>query len=113
MTKAHHTQKEKIQEIMFLVEEYKDVAIGGFSGWDERMAIESKLRELVREHEEAKKYLDMLAMCMFKNYYAQDEPYASGAVKFELFDSLSGVVSQIDNMVSGLERAHGITNASN
>lgn len=38
---------DKIKEVMGLVEEYKDVAIGGFSGWEERMTIESKLRELV------------------------------------------------------------------
>lgn len=39
--------QKQIDEVMGLVEEYKDVAIGGFSGWDERMAIESKLRELL------------------------------------------------------------------
>lgn len=93
--------------IMGLVEDYHEY---GHTSYKD--AIESKLREMLREHEEAKKYLDMLAMCMFKKYYAQDEPYASGAVKFELFDSLSGVVSQIDNMASGLERANGIINAS-
>lgn len=41
--------QKQIDEVMGLVEEYKDVAIGGFSGWDERMAIESKLRELLPE----------------------------------------------------------------
>lgn len=39
--------QKQIDEVMGLVEEYKDVAVGGFSGWDERMAIESKLRELL------------------------------------------------------------------
>lgn len=107
-----------VQEIMGLVnnvldkrEAYQDHQIS--RNWCEyesaRWRLESKLREMVREQEEAKKYLDALAMCMFEKHYAKDEPYASGEVKFELFDSLPGVISQIDNMVSGLERSHDIT----
>lgn len=105
--------QDKIQEIMGLV----DAVIMGSEGHEAtdvvRDIIQSKLRELVRDQEKAKKYADMLAMCMFKKHYAQDEPYSSGAVKFELFDSLPDVISQIDNMASGLERANNITNTSN
>lgn len=85
MTKAHHTQQDKIQEIMGLVDEYKDVAIGGFSGWDERMAIESKIRELVREPLEVKYH---------KGY---ENPFARIAY---------------DAGWHAAERAHGITNTS-
>lgn len=120
--------QDKIQEIMGLVSHAMDRAMwAGELILDEdrvhferrfeeanaaRALIESKIRELVREQEEAKKYADMLAMCMFEKHYAQDEPYSSGAVKFELFDRLPGVISQIDNMASGLERANNITNTS-
>lgn len=47
--------QKQIDEVMGLVEEYKDVAIGGFSGWDERIAIETKLRELLQPSESEQK----------------------------------------------------------
>ena len=75
--------QDKIQEIMGLVEEYKDVAIGGFSGLDERMVIESKLRELVRE-----------------------------PLTHELAWSIAVVSDNAMHAIRLAERAHGITNTS-
>lgn len=45
------TAEEKIKEVMELVEEYKDCALGGFSVWEERLNIETKLRELIKDNE--------------------------------------------------------------
>lgn len=42
------TADEKITEVMELVEEYKDCALGGFSAWEERLNIESKLRQIIK-----------------------------------------------------------------
>lgn len=81
--------QDKIQEFMGLVEEYKDVAIGGFSGWDERMAIESKLRELVRE------------------------PLSDKVIK--MIDDSTHFHESTDwpiRFARAIERAHGITNTS-
>ena len=78
--------QDKIQEIMGLVEEYKDVAIGGFSGWDERMAIESKLRELVREPLSDDEICTMLG--------------------------IDGSDDWTYTVAKAVERAHGITNTS-
>jgi hypothetical protein len=50
-------------------------------------------------------YARRLAQSLFDKHYAQDEHYASGSVKFALWDDLMGVLTQIDNMVSGLSRA--------
>lgn len=36
-----------IDEVMALVEEYKDTAISGYSGWEESEAIRAKLREVL------------------------------------------------------------------
>ncbi|WP_353175728.1 hypothetical protein [Delftia acidovorans] len=46
-----------------------------------------------------------LAMSLFQKHYSSDPDYASGAVKFGLCDDLRGVISQIDNMSTGLARA--------
>ena len=46
-----------------------------------------------------------LAMSLFRKHYSSDPDYASGAVKFGLCDDLRGVISQIDNMSTGLARA--------
>lgn len=43
------TADEKIKEVMELVEEYKDCALGGFSAWEERLNIESKLRQIIKD----------------------------------------------------------------
>lgn len=45
-----------------------------------------------------------LAQSIFKRHYSDDEHYASGSVVWELCGDLRGVLSQISNMVSGLER---------
>ena len=88
--------QDKILVIMGLVEEYKDVAIGGFSGWDERMAIESKLRELVREPLSDEHVLSM------------QERYVGGVCPQYPLD-----VSDWINFARAIERAHGITKTSN
>lgn len=36
-----------IDEVMALVEEYKDTAISGYSGWEESEAIRAKLRDVL------------------------------------------------------------------
>lgn len=43
-----------------------------------------------------------LAQALFQRHFAQDDDYASGRVKWEVLGDLPGVLSQIDNMVSGL-----------
>jgi len=45
-----------------------------------------------------------LANSLFKKHFSQDEHYASGRVVWGLCDTTAGVISQIDNMVCGLER---------
>lgn len=46
-----------------------------------------------------------LAQSIFALHYREDEDYASGRVVWGLCDSLRGVISQIDNMTTGLVRA--------
>lgn len=43
-----------------------------------------------------------LATDLFKKHYASNEEYATGQVVWGLCDSTAGIISQIDNMVSGL-----------
>ena len=88
--------QDKIQEIMGLVEEYKDVAIGGFSGLDERMVIESKLRELVREPLSDEHVLSM------------QERYVGGVCPQYPLDASDWI-----NFARAIECAHGITKTSN
>ena len=47
-------------------------------------------------YRDAKKELDSIAMYLWSNFYSEESP------NFELIDSLIGVISQIDNMISGL-----------
>lgn len=46
-----------------------------------------------------------LATALFEKHYRQEPDYASGRVVWSLCDTTAGVISQIDNMVSGLARA--------
>lgn len=46
-----------------------------------------------------------LANALFEKHYRQEPDYASGRVVWSLCDTTAGVISQIDNMVSGLARA--------
>lgn len=46
-----------------------------------------------------------LATALFEKHYRQEPDYASGRVMWSLCDTTAGVISQIDNMVSGLARA--------
>lgn len=43
-----------------------------------------------------------LATALFKKHFAHEEHYASGQVVWSPCDTAAGVISQIDNMVSGL-----------
>jgi hypothetical protein len=45
-----------------------------------------------------------LATALFKKHFAHEPDYASGAVVWRLCDTTRGIISQIDNMVSGLVR---------
>jgi hypothetical protein len=45
-----------------------------------------------------------LATALFKKHFAHEEDYASGKIAWGLCDTTAGVISQIDNMVSGLVR---------
>ena len=57
------------------------------------------------EQAQAMSEASSLAMSLFQKHYSSDPDYASGAVKFGLCDELRGVISQIDNMSTGLTRA--------
>lgn len=46
-----------------------------------------------------------LANSMFKKHFSHERHYASGEVVWGLCDSVRGVISQIDNMASGLVRS--------
>lgn len=67
----------------------------------------ARAQELEAEAAAAESYARTLTMAIFKKHYAHEDCYASGAVKFELFDSTAGMLTQIDNMVAGLERTKG------
>jgi len=43
-----------------------------------------------------------LAQALFQRHFSQDDDYVSGRVKWEVLEDIPGVLSQIDNMVSGL-----------
>ena len=57
---------------------------------------EHRVRELEAHLGEAKREAESLAMSLWKKYYKKDSP------RFELCDSVAGVISQIDNMTTGL-----------
>lgn len=50
----------------------------------------------------ALRYAQELAKAIFQHYYAGDEAYASGSVKWVVGDDLICVLTQIDNMISEL-----------
>jgi len=53
---------------------------------------------------DARGYATRLAESIFDQHFASDPCYASGEVVWRPCDDLMGVLTQIDNMVSGLER---------
>ena len=57
---------------------------------------EQRGRELEDSLAAAKREAENLAMFLWKKYYKKDSP------RFELCDSVAGVISQIDNMTTGL-----------
>lgn len=56
------------------------------------------------EIEQTRREAESLAWSLFNRHYAKGEDYTSGRSVFGLCDSLRGVLSQIDNMTTGLVR---------
>lgn len=67
--------------------------------------LEAENRRLRADQAQAMSEASSLAMSLFQKHYSSDPDYASGAVKFGVCDDLRGVISQIDNMSTGLARA--------
>jgi hypothetical protein len=81
-------------------EEIKQISDDAFLSpniMDFARAIESAKRE-------GYEYAKLLAETMFAKHYASDPEYASGEVVWSACDNLSGVLTQIDNMLCGLVR---------
>mgnify|MGYP001577957420 CR=1 FL=1 len=72
---------------------------------DELGRLQAENERLRAEQAQAMSEASSLAMSLFRKHYSSDPDYASGAVKFGLCDDLRGVISQIDNMSTGLARA--------
>ena len=72
----------------------------------EKQIAELTAQQVEKESSDARTYREAvdLATALFKKHFANDEHYASGRVVWEVCDSTSGVISQIDNMVSTLVR---------
>lgn len=49
-------------------------------------------------------YAKSLAEAIFKQHFASDEHYASGRVVWGVFDTVEGILTQIDNMVADMVR---------
>ena len=49
-------------------------------------------------------YAKTLAEAIFKQHFASDEHYASGRVVWGVFDTVEGILTQIDNMVADMVR---------
>ena len=116
---------EQVKELMVLIGKYGSAVEANSTGnpsnytlaSDESAAyeaIKAKLRALLatggqaqadKEMQLAMQEASSLAQSIFKRHYSDDEHYASGSVVWGLCDSLRGVISQIDNMTSGLVRA--------
>jgi hypothetical protein len=67
--------------------------------------LQAENERLLAEQAQAMSEASSLAMSLFQKHYSSDPDYASGAVLFGLCDELRGVISQIDNMSTGLARA--------
>lgn len=72
---------------------------------DELGRLQAENERLRADQAQAMSEASSLAMSLFRKHYSSDPDYASGAVKFGLCDDLRGVISQIDNMSTGLARA--------
>jgi hypothetical protein len=72
---------------------------------DELRRLQADNERLRADQAQAMHEASSLAMSLFRKHYSSDPDYASGAVKFGLCDDLRGVISQIDNMSTGLARA--------
>ena len=53
----------------------------------------------IKELADAKRYAESLALSLWAKHYMQESP------DFELCDSVAGVISQIDNMTTGLSKS--------
>ena len=53
----------------------------------------------IKELADAKREAESLALSLWANHYMQESP------DFELCDSVAGVISQIDNMTTGLSKS--------
>jgi hypothetical protein len=62
-----------------------------------RVSISDVLKTL-NKYVEAKREADCLATVLYKKYYTEESP------DFELLDTAAGVITQINNMVSGLKK---------
>ena len=116
---------KQVKELMVLIGKYGSAVEANSTGnpsnytlaSDESAAyeaIKAKLRALLatggqaqadKEMQLAMQEASSLAQSIFKRHYSDDEHYASGSVVWGLCDSLRGVISQIDNMTSGLVRS--------
>jgi hypothetical protein len=67
-----------------------------------RAALAAPTQPAHQEQDLAYREAAQLATALFKKHYASKEEYASGQVVWGLCDSTAGIISQIDNMVSGL-----------
>jgi hypothetical protein len=86
-------------------------ALDGLSGTDAfRVGMATTIiREALREAQPAAQPTEpayteavSLATALFKKHFAHEEHYASGRIVWGPCDTTAGVISQIDNMVSGL-----------
>lgn len=69
---------------------------------------DAEIAALKAEKEAAYSYASGLAITLFQKHYSNDPDYASGRVVWGLCDSTTGVLTQIDNMVSGLAMAQAV-----
>ncbi len=53
-----------------------------------------------------------LAEALFRIHYAHEPEYAAGWIKWEPLDTTAGIITQIDNMVSGLVRPTSLHHAA-
>lgn len=66
--------------------------------------LRAEIGALKAELAAAKREADYLAKSLFRQFYSQNEDYASGRVTWELCNTPAGVITQIDNMVAGIIR---------
>jgi hypothetical protein len=85
---------------------------------NERLEREAEQQNPVPVTDNTYGYAKILAEAIFKQHFASDEHYASGRVVWGVFDTVEGILTQIDNMVADMVRKPaqpkpwvGLTNA--